>query len=130
MSAKRSNRQNRPGGVAAQAPPETDAPETEPITEPATELEAVLEPEPDRTPEIKTPTAGKQPEVRKVQTMPKPAPEKKLPPYSIAEGRSVTSKKGVLGPGDEVRPEWLGGGQKAFDSLLDKKFFIDNTKVR
>ena len=39
-------------------------------------------------------------------------------PYSIKAGKSVTSKKGVLAPGDEVKAEYLGGGQKSLDALV------------
>lgn len=39
-------------------------------------------------------------------------------PYQVNDGRSITSLKGVLGPGHEVRPEYLSKDKKvAADSL-------------
>lgn len=38
--------------------------------------------------------------------------------HEVAAGKSITSKKGVLSEGDEVKAEYLGGGQDALDKLV------------
>jgi hypothetical protein len=35
----------------------------------------------------------------------------KRPPYYISDGKSLTTKKGILGPGDEVKIEYLIDGR-------------------
>jgi hypothetical protein len=50
--------------------------------------------------------------------------EVKAHPYSIAEGMSVTTKKGMLSHGDEIKAEYLGGGQDALDSLVKRKVVV------
>lgn len=50
----------------------------------------------------------------------KPEAQAAKPPYSVSEGRAITSKKGMLGAGSEVKAEYLGGGQKALDVLVRK----------
>ena len=36
----------------------------------------------------------------------------KRPPFYICDGKSLTTKKGILGPGDEVKVEYLIDGEK------------------
>ncbi len=38
----------------------------------------------------------------------------------VQEGKSCTSKKGILGPGDEAKAEYFDNGEKAFSRLIDK----------
>lgn len=38
--------------------------------------------------------------------------------YKVAKGKSIICKKDILSEGDEVRPEYLGGGQAALDVLV------------
>lgn len=42
------------------------------------------------------------------------------PPFYIMPGKAITSLRGILGPGEEVKAEYLsgGGGQKALDGLI------------
>ena len=49
--------------------------------------------------------------------------EASLAPSSlvVAEGKTITSKKGILVEGDEVLPEYFAGGKKSIDSLLEAK---------
>ena len=49
-----------------------------------------------------------------------PAPEVAADTYVIAGGRAITSRKGILSGDapDEVKPEYLAGGQKAFDKFV------------
>ena len=47
-----------------------------------------------------------------------------IPPYRIADGKSITSKKGVLTEGDEVKAEYLPGGQETLDYNVDRGFVI------
>lgn len=47
-----------------------------------------------------------------------------IPPYRIAPGKSLTSKKGVLDEGDEVKAEYFSGGQETLDHNVDRGFII------
>ena len=38
--------------------------------------------------------------------------------YFVKPGVSVTSKKGLREPGDEIKVEWIGGGKQALDALV------------
>lgn len=40
--------------------------------------------------------------------------------YVVVEGQSITSKKGVLGPGAEVKAEYFAGGEEIIESLLER----------
>lgn len=58
---------------------------------------------------------------------PKPAaPVQDAPKFAhtVAKGRSVTSKKGILKEGCEIKAEWLGGGEQSLKQLIDKKIVI------
>ena len=44
--------------------------------------------------------------------------EIKRPPFYIAENKSITSKKGTLNEGDEVKAEYLGGGKQSLDAHI------------
>jgi len=39
----------------------------------------------------------------------------------VQEGRSCTSKKGILGPGSEVEAKYFDDGEKAVKRLVEKK---------
>lgn len=41
--------------------------------------------------------------------------------FVVAEGKTITSKKGILVEGDKVLPEYFAGGEKSIDSLLKAK---------
>lgn len=49
----------------------------------------------------------------------KTAPKKK-PPFYVAPGKSLTSRKGILSGDteDEVKAEYLGGGKQALDAFV------------
>ena len=49
-------------------------------------------------------------------TLPAPAPAPAR--YRIVEGKAVTSKRGILGPGVEVKVEYLTGGAKSLAELV------------
>lgn len=54
---------------------------------------------------------------------PEPEPAAAAEPtnvHRVAEGKSITSKRGVLGPGDEVRPEYFVGGESVLADLIEK----------
>ena len=53
-----------------------------------------------------------------------PEPEVEAFPYSIAPGKSVTCKKGVLADGDEMKVEFIHGGQDSLDKLIKRKYVI------
>lgn len=50
---------------------------------------------------------------------PKPTPAAAEPTkvLNVVEGSSITSKRGVLGPGEEVRAEYFVGGEETIQSL-------------
>ncbi len=51
-----------------------------------------------------------------------PAAEpEKLPPYTVAEGKAITSSKGILSDGAEVTAEMLPGGAKTLKALVESK---------
>jgi hypothetical protein len=45
--------------------------------------------------------------------------------YVVSKRRSVTSKRGILGEGETVRPSDLHGGQDAFDDFVTKGIFVE-----
>lgn len=58
-------------------------------------------------------------------------PEKEEPeedavegPYVVAEGKSITSRKGILGPGVSVLPEYFGPNGEAVLENLKKKGLV------
>lgn len=46
------------------------------------------------------------------------------PPYSVAEGRAITTKRGILGPGAEIKAEDLANGQKGLEAFVKSKHII------
>lgn len=44
-----------------------------------------------------------------------PAPE---PTFYVPEGRAITSKRGILADGAEVKAEYFPGGQETLDNLV------------
>lgn len=54
----------------------------------------------------------------------KPAAEAKKPPYSIAMGKAITSRRGILANGDEITPEDLAGGTKALDTFVESGHIV------
>lgn len=93
-------------GLQLGAPPEDDAPESTTIETKPTPHDA----EPEKLPEPSPSTNTKGPE-------PTPAAAEPTKPLSVAEGKAITSKRGVLGPGEEVRAEYFVGGEETLQSL-------------
>lgn len=83
-------------GLQLGAPPEDDAPES-----------TTLEPEPTST----------TPEHKVEEPKPTPTAAEPTKVLSVAEGKAITSKRGVLGPGEEVRAEYFVGGEETLQSL-------------
>jgi hypothetical protein len=48
------------------------------------------------------------------------------PPYIVELGKSVTSKKGIRDQGQEIKPEWLGGGNDALLALIESGYVVSN----
>lgn len=44
--------------------------------------------------------------------------EKKKPPYYIMPGKALTSKRGILGPGDAIAPDDIAGGEDALRKFV------------
>jgi len=51
----------------------------------------------------------------------------KLAPYTVAKGKSVTSKKGILGEGEEIKAEYLGGKEEALRALVKARVVSKNS---
>lgn len=47
----------------------------------------------------------------------KPEPKKQAP-YTVADGCAITTKRGILGPGKEIKAEDVANGQKCIDSFV------------
>lgn len=45
-------------------------------------------------------------------------PASKRPPFSVASGKSITSRRGILAPGDEIKAEDLAGGKETLDKFV------------
>ena len=54
-------------------------------------------------------------------------PEVEKPDYELAKGKSLTTKKGIIGEGKEIKAEYLAGGKDALDALVEKGYITDNT---
>lgn len=94
-----------------------DVPNTEGLKN--AELEEVLTgllPEPD-------PNADPDPEP---SPKTKEAAKKKKPPYSVAKGKSIACKKGIVGSECEMKVEYVAGGKKSFDALVDAGHIVKN----
>jgi prolactin regulatory element-binding protein len=52
----------------------------------------------------------------------KVASSAKAPCYRVAEGKSLTSKRGIISAGKEIGPEDLPGGDDAFKVLREKGY--------
>lgn len=42
----------------------------------------------------------------------------KKPPFYVKEGKAVTSKRGILSDGDEIKADDLAGGKEALDAFV------------
>jgi len=43
----------------------------------------------------------------------------------IAEGKALTTKRGILGPGEPIVPEDLAGGEEAFEALVENGYVVE-----
>lgn len=63
-----------------------------------------------------------------VDETPEPAPVVDETPESepsvprVAAGKAITSKRGVLKPGTEVKPEYFSNGEETLKELIEKGF--------
>lgn len=64
--------------------------------------------------------ATKAAQAKKAARMENKRPKEKKPPYYVAPGKSLTSKKGILSgdTSDEVKAEYLGGGKDALAAFV------------
>lgn len=49
-----------------------------------------------------------------------------MPPYYVADGHSITSKRGILSAGDEVDERSFSGGMESVNDHVKKGFVIKN----
>jgi len=47
------------------------------------------------------------------------AKKKKKPPFTIAAGKSITTKRGILADGDEIKAADLAGGSKSINDFVE-----------
>lgn len=69
---------------------------------------------------------SKQEDAPKTEAPKPPVPVQAAPKFAhtVAPGHAVTSKKGILKAGSEIRAEWLGGGDESLKRLVSKKIVI------
>jgi hypothetical protein len=42
----------------------------------------------------------------------------KKPPYYLGKKKAITTKRGILSDGEEIKAEYLSGGKKALDAFV------------
>lgn len=42
----------------------------------------------------------------------------KKPPFYMLQGKALTTKKGILSDGDEIKPEWVHGGKETIENFI------------
>jgi hypothetical protein len=52
--------------------------------------------------------------------------EQQKPPYTVADGKCVTCAKGMLVGGQEIRPDYIGGGQHSLNQLVNVGIVVKN----
>jgi len=69
---------------------------------------------------------SEEPEIVKEEpgTVQEYTPEPKPPAYKVAEGKAITCRKGMLVAGEVVKVEYIHGGQKSMDKLVDNGVVI------
>ena len=67
-----------------------------------------------------------QEQVKKEADANKAPPPPEPAPYTVATGKAITCKKGVLGEGEEIKETFLAGGKKDLDNLVKKGFVVKN----
>jgi hypothetical protein len=100
-----------------------DAPRAE-STAPVSESSVSASPPP--SPATRPPVDGAAQDSLGGPPPPKPPPTPRKPrfPYSVAAGKAITSPRGVLGPGDEVRLSDFSDGQKQLDYLVERGLVV------
>lgn len=53
-----------------------------------------------------------------------PKPAKTRFPYAVAPGKSLTTRRGVLGPGAEIRPADVADGEKQLEHLVGRGYVV------
>ena len=48
------------------------------------------------------------------------------PPYTVAEGKALTTKRGVKADGDEIKPTDLPGGKDALEAFVESGHVVKN----
>jgi hypothetical protein len=93
----------------------------EPAPEPKP-VEAEPEPAPVAPPVVSIPKPEPEPTlyVHKSEPVPDPEPEPEIesePVYTVPEGKSISSKRGVIGPGQVIEARDVPNGQATLDDL-------------
>ena len=61
-----------------------------------------------------------------LKTQPEPeAVEPRDPVPVVAAGKSITTKRGILGPGEEIGPDDLGGGMESLVALHKAGYVVE-----
>ena len=100
----------------------TDAEKAATAAEKAATTGAVKKAPEAKAPEAKAPEA-KAPEAKAPEAKAPEAKKAKKSGFVVAPGKAITSKKGILASGVEVKPEYIGS-QDSFDALVKKKVLV------
>lgn len=103
-----------PAAPAAPAAPGTDTPPETPA-----------EPAKAETPGDPNAGAEDAADAKKAATAEKAKPKKK-PPFTVAKGKSITTKRGILADGEEIKAEDLGGGQESINDFVNSGMIDKN----
>jgi len=105
----------------------TDAEKAATAAEKAATTGAVKKAPEAKAPEAKAPEAkapeAKAPEAKAPEAKAPEAKKAKKSGFVVAPGKAITSKKGILASGVEVKPEYIGS-QDSFDALVKKKVLV------
>jgi len=71
--------------------------------------------------EDQTPSVEDKPEETKVPDAPEKVEAVKTKEWIVCSGKSVTSKRGIIGAGNKVSPSDFTGGSDTMDSLKSRK---------
>lgn len=70
--------------------------------------------------------ADKKAETQEAKAKAEAEKEVKKPPYSVAPGHSVTTKRGMINENDEIKAEYLGGGKTSLEALVKAGHVVKN----
>jgi len=121
----RSDYVERLGALAQKAGVEVD-PSQMTIAEMKREIRRLEKAAPPEPPAPPAPVNGAV-DSRSLGGPPDPKPPEAPPvlfPFQIAPGKSIVCSRGVLGPGEEIRPKDVSGGVEQLEELVDRGYIL------